>query len=414
MVQARKNRRLGRGSISKYKTKNATLWRWQAWVEAPLTETANGRIRIGGTGYKTASEAETGMALGLAKYEADKAFKLNPQVPTFEEFAAKWLTQLKLAPATVSSYQRLLRCHAYPNLGKQKLNEITSQQLANTYKALSQHGRKDIHNPGGKLSPNTVNKVHVVIGTILEAAIDEGYIDQNPARRQRIVQAPTGSQIRAHQEEVKTWDDKQLKYFLNWNKTIYQDQLNTMWSLAAYTGMRRGEVVGLKWEDIDFENNIISIRRAADPIMIRQTKTTKTGRQRPVTIHTALATELKTHKNQQVRLDPNHTRPNSYVFGLKNGELRSPNDISARWARAMKKASAYSSNDESFEGVLPFLTLKGLRHTHATMLMRSGANPKIVQERLGHSTISTTMNIYSHVTPTMQREAVEALFERLE
>jgi integrase len=411
MAQIKKNRRLGRGSISKYKTKNAMLWRWQAWVEAPWSKTDNGRIRIGGTGFKTAAEAEIAMTVALAKHEVNKALKLNPQIPSFQDFATQWLTQLKLAPATISSYQRLLKCHAYPNLGKRKLDEITSQELANTYKALSQYGRKDIHNPGGKLSPNTVNKVHVVIGTILEAAIDEGHINQNPARRQRIVQAPTGSQIRAHQEEVKTWDETQLTYFLNWNKTIYQDQLNAMWTLAAYTGMRRGEVVGLKWEDIDFENNIISIRRAADPIMIRQTKTTKTGRQRPVTIHKALATELKAHKNQQ---NPNHITPNSFVFGLKNGELRSPNDISARWARAMKKALAYSATDEAFEGILPFLTLKGLRHTHATMLMRSGANPKIVQERLGHSTISTTMNIYSHVTPTMQREAVEALFERRE
>ena len=412
MANTRKKRRLGRGSISKYKTKSGALWRWQAWVEAPWANTLNGRIRIGGTGFKTASEAEGAMAKGLGEHETIKTHKLNPQVPSFEEFATRWLTHLKLAPATISSYRRLLRCHAYPNLGQQKLNQITSQELSKIYKSLAQHGRKDLNHLGGKLSPNTVNKVHVVIGTILEAAIDEGYITQNPARRQRIVQAPTGSEIRAHQEEVKTWDDRQLSYFLNWNKNIYQDELNTMWSLTAYTGMRRGEVVGLKWEDIDFENNIISIRRAADPILIRQTKTTKTGRQRPVTIHKALATELQTHKNRQALLDPNHINPNSYVFGLKNGELRSPNDISARWARAMKKAFAYSSADEAFEGVLPLLTLKGLRHTHATMLMRSGANPKIVQERLGHSTISTTMNIYSHVTPTMQREAVEALFDR--
>jgi len=78
----------------------------------------------------------------------------------------------------------------------------------------------------------------------------------------------------------------------------------------------------------------------------------------------------------------------------------------------MKKALAASIEVDP-ESPLPFLTLKGLRHTHATLLMKAGANPKIVQERLGHSTISTTMNIYSHVTPTMQRDAVDVLLQRL-
>lgn len=410
VAQARKARRLGRGSISKYKTKNAMLWRWQAWVDAPGLDSAKGRVRIGGTGYKTAVEADLAMAAGIAEYERLRTQNLNPKPPQFEEFARQWLSQLKLAPATVKGYERLLRCHVFPYIGNRKLRDITSHELAATYKALAEHGRSDVRDPGGQLSPNTVNKVHIVIGSILEAAIDENHITTNPARRQRIVNAPTGAQIRAHQEEVKTWDEGQLQYFLQWNELIYHDELNTMWKVAGYTGMRRGEVAALKWGDIDFENNIISIRRAADPIMIRQTKTTKTGRQRPVTMHNALAKELKRFKQSRSLTSKDLVLPGAYVFGLKDGQLRSPNDISARWARAVKKAVIYSATDPVVDEALPFMTLKGLRHTHATMLMRSGVNPKIVQERLGHSTISTTMNIYSHVTPTMQRDAVDALF----
>ena len=412
MAQARKARRLGRGSISKYKTKHAMLWRWQAWVDAPISATASGRVRIGGSGYKTAIEADLAMSKGIAEHDRIRAQKLSPEQPQFEEFARLWLRQLKLAPATIKGYERLLRCHVFPYIGNRRLKDLTSHELAATYKALSAQGRRDVIDPGGALSPNTVNKVHVVIGSILEAAIDENHIASNPARRQRIVNAPTGAEIRAHQEEVKTWDERQLQYFLQWNQLIYKDELNTMWKVAGYTGMRRGEVAALKWGDIDFENNIISIRRAADPIMIRQTKTTKTGRQRPVTMHIALAAELKRYKQTRSATSKDLTTPSSFVFGLKDGQLRSPNDISARWARAVKKAVAHSMKDLELAETLPFLTLKGLRHTHATMLMRSGVNPKIVQERLGHSTISTTMNIYSHVTPTMQRDAVDAMFSK--
>ncbi len=142
---------------------------------------------------------------------------------------------------------------------------------------------------------------------------------------------------------------------------------------------------------------------------------TKTGRQRPVLVHDGLLEVLKVLKAKRGVVHPSFAEPEAFVFGLTNGELRSPNDISARWARAVMKAVAYMNEQNSLSNpVLPKLTLKGLRHSHATMLMKNGTNPKIVQERLGHSNINTTMDIYSHVTTTMQEEAVSNLVETWE
>ncbi len=92
------------------------------------------------------------------------------------------------------------------------------------------------------------------------------------------------------------------------------------------------------------------------------------------------------------------------MFGDDDGRLRNPDDIGRRWDHRVRLAQRALGAE-----ALPRLTLHGLRHTHATLLLELGIHPKVVQERLGHSNISTTMNIYSHVTPTMQREAVERL-----
>ena len=410
-----RTRRSGKGSLTKYKTKSGVRWRWQAYAPINPNNPAFGVKRVGGSGYRNAADADLALREALAKIKEHKKVVSSGGIPTVEEFGKKWLAGLLLAPATLSGYDVIFRNHVVPNIGSQKINQVTSTDLAVMYKQMSASGRKDVINPGGKLSPNTVNKIHIQIGSIFQAAVDEGLIGSNPARMRRIVKAPTSTQIRASKGEIEVWDIDQLKQFLDWNRDVYDDVLHELWCVMAFTGMRRGEAVALKWKDIDFSTKVISIRRAADPVLIRQTKLTKTGRQRPVLVHDGLLEVLKALKAKRGVVHPSFAEPEAFVFGLTNGELRSPNDISARWARAVKKAATYVSEQNSFGArELPKLTLKGLRHSHATMLMKNGTNPKIVQERLGHSNINTTMDIYSHVTPTMQQEAVSNLVETWE
>lgn len=407
-----RTRRSGKGSLTKYKTKSGVRWRWQAYAPIHPNNPAFGVKRVGGSGYRTAAEADVALREALSKIKEKKKVVSVGSIPTVEEFGKKWLAGLQLAPATLSGYDVIFRNHVIPNIGSLKINEVTSIDLAIIYKQMSASGRKDVINPGGKLSPNTINKIHIQIGSIFEAAVDEGYISANPARMRRIVKAPTSTHIRASKGEIEVWEIDQLKQFLDWDRDIYEDILYELWCVMAFTGMRRGEAIALKWKDVDFATKVISIRRAADPVLIRQTKLTKTGKPRPVLVHDGLLDLLKALKAKRGLLQPSLVEPEAFVFGLPNGSLRSPNDISARWARAVKKAAAYvNEHDDLGEIALPKLTLKGLRHSHATMLMKNGTNPKIVQERLGHSNISTTMDIYSHVTPTMQQQAVSNLVE---
>jgi integrase len=132
----------------------------------------------------------------------------------------------------------------------------------------------------------------------------------------------------------------------------------------------------------------------------KKTKATKTYKARAVSLDAKTIETIRAYKTLRMALGGDFTKPESFIFSTINNELRGPNDVTARWSRLSIKAR------EVFPD-LPKITLKGLRHTHATLLLQAGVNPKIVQERLGHSNISTTLDIYSHVTPTIQAEALD-------
>lgn len=131
-----------------------------------------------------------------------------------------------------------------------------------------------------------------------------------------------------------------------------------------------------------------------------QVKTTKTGNARVIDIDAETLKVLASYKVARAELSFDLAKADAYVFGDDNSKLRSPDAMTSRWSRRLDWATAKYDT-------LTRVTIKGLRHTHATLLLELGEHPKVVQERLGHSTITTTMNIYSHVTPTMQRSAVD-------
>lgn len=399
---ARRSRRIGTGSITSYTIKAGTRWRYQLWVPIDPEHPDHGDRQTGKAGYLTADAADDGLT--DAKNQLKNNIKFVRKTPTVATYAESWLAGLQLEASTIVGYKRIVNNHISPYLGKIALNKLTATRIAAHYKQLLESGRKDAGHLGEPLSKNTVNKVHICLGAMLDAAIDDSYISVNPARKKKIVKAPTGSQVAAQTPEIITWTAGELAAFLAWDRGVHQDELHTLWLTIAMTGMRRSEALALQWRDIDIKGRKVSVRRALDTTERDKLKSTKTRRARPVDIDDKTVAALKAWRVQRGKVSLELTQANGYVFGNLAGGTRSPNEISRRWRFRVEKARQALGVD-----ALPVVTLKGLRHTHATLLLESGINPKIVQERLGHSTISTTMNVYSHVTPTMQRAAVDSL-----
>ena len=194
---------------------------------------------------------------------------------------------------------------------------------------------------------------------------------------------------------MKTWDKAQLKKFLN---AFADERLYALWHLIAFTGMRRGEALGLRWQDVDLENARLAVRRALVPIkgdvVVSEPKTAK-GR-RVVALDPGTIEVLKAQAARQLDEQTEWKEAwveSGLVFTLESGGALDPESVSRYWRQAVKKAR------------LPTIRLHDLRHTHATLALQAGIHPKVVSERLGHATVSITLDTYSHAIPAMQEEA---------
>lgn len=410
-MASKRSRRFGEGSITRYETKAGTRFRYQLRVPIDPENPDDGTKLTGRGSFLDEDEAAEGLRIAK-KQRSEGIAPPKGRTPTVERFATEWLAALdrdEYAPSTIQGYTKIVNNHIIPKLGKITLENLTALRIARHYRELRASGRKDVNHEGEPLSSNSVNKVHIVLGSILEVAIDDGHISANPARKRRIVKAPGGKQIRAQKPEAQTWTAAELHAFLKWNKDVHKDDLFTLWRTIAYTGMRRSEALALRWSDINTKNSTVSIRRAVDVTARNKTKSTKTDKPRVVDIDSVTLAALKAYKAVRGSISLDFARNDAYVFGNLDGAIRSPNEISRRWSYRVQKARETLGEDD-----LKRVTLKELRHTHATLLLELGEHPKIVQERLGHSTISTTMNIYSHVTQTMQRSAIDRLTAHIE
>ncbi|GAA2750222.1 site-specific recombinase XerD [Amnibacterium kyonggiense] len=394
-----RSRRRGRGALYRYKTAAGERWRWQLYVPVDADEPDGEQRRVGGGGFRTMDDADDALREAVRKLRAQEVFATKG-APAVAAFAEQWLAGLELAPSTLQGYRKIVRNHIAPHVGRVQVDKLTATRIARLYRELREDGRRDSVGHGQPLSANSVQKIHVVLGAILQAAVDDGLITTNPARRTRTVKAPTGKTIRAARPEITAWSARELTAFLVWDRDVYDDDLFALWRTIAYTGMRRSEALALRWSDVDFDGGRLSIRRAADVTTRNAVKTTKSGRSRAIDLDEPTVALLRSWRALRGTIALSLARPDAYVFGNLSGEVRSPNEVGRRWTRRV--AAAQTAVPE-----LSRITLKGLRHTHATLLLEAGVHPKVVQERLGHASVMITMDIYSHVTPTVQKAAVD-------
>lgn len=222
------------------------------------------------------------LAEALRKKKSNARFQ--SKTPTIGEYADHWVAGLRLQNSTFEGYKKIIRNHVTPYLGTIRLDKLTATRIAAHYRELETSGRRDKPGYGKPLSANTVSKVHVLLAAMLDAAIDDGLILINPAKKKRTVNPPRSSQVRAQKPEIITWTGSQLQSFLTWNRDELNDELFPLWRTLAYTGMRRSEALALRWSDINFTTGRISLRRVVDVTLPNTTKVTKTGSARVIDI----------------------------------------------------------------------------------------------------------------------------------
>jgi len=268
-----------------------------------------------------------------------------------------------------------------------KLQKLSGSQVNALYAKLAETGKKDA-NTG--LSPMTIHHVHACLHKACKDAVRWGHISRNP-----LDAADPPRKKGDGTREMRTWTKEQLKAFL---EAVADDRLSALWYTIAFTGMRRGEALGLRWRDVDLENSRLSVRRALIPInrevVVSEPKTAK-GR-RVVALDPSTIEVLKAQAARQLNEQDEWDEAwidSGLVFTAENGGPLDPESISRYWRQAVKKS------------MLPPIRLHDLRHTHATLALQAGIHPKVVSERLGHATVSITLDTYSHAIPAMQEEA---------
>ena len=348
-------------------------------------------------GHADKQDAEDALVLLLA--DRQRGNYTERTKVTFEQFVIDvWAPALDVRPSTRSSYLRNLKLHVIPTIGHQRLQAIDAPTLNRLYRELVESGRRD--DKEGGLSPRTVRYVSTIVHRVFRDALAWQFVARNVATAAR---PPTQQQAREAAPEMRTRTGLQLGTFLEWVKA---DRYGPAFTFLATTGMRRGEALGLTWDDVDLDNCTVSIRRARLAVDHKATTgATKTGRSREIALDSMTVAVLRQQRARQaeerLQVGPGCCTDN-LVFTLPDGRGFHPERFSREFDR---KQATY--NRLHPDVALPRMRLHDLRHTWATLALRAGEHPKVVAERLGHSSTAVTLETYSHVTKSMASDAAE-------
>ncbi len=367
-----------------------TTTNWYVVVELPRSEEGKRRQKWHG-GFATRREAEATRARLI--HELNTGSYIEPHAVTLSKWVSDWwlpTTKTRVKPSTLDSYRRNLELHALPHLGNRQLRYITPAMLNVLYSRLLASGNKVRK---GGLSPKTVRYIHTILHKALADAVDAGMIGVNAAERAKPPR-PRATAAR----EILFWEPEELRRFL---RLIHGHRLEAAWRLSAMTGMRRGEVLGLRWADLDLDAARISVRRALVSVGYQIiTSTPKNHLARVIDLDATTVQCLRRHRKQQDgdRAEwGNEYQDEDLVFCKENGTPVHPHTFSQAFQRLIAKSD------------LRRIRLHDLRHTHATIALKAGIQIKVISERLGHETPAFTLKQYAHVIPGMQAEAAAAV-----
>ena len=331
------------------------------------------------------TQAEVKEKLKKALEEAKKVDVTRTGKYTVETWMDEWfenVAKLKVRPSSHQTYRGYIDHHIAPNIGNISLEKLSTMDLQKLYRKLMNKGRverieaKD--QPKG-LSAKTVRNINQVISSAMDFAVAQKIIHENPCKA---VALP-----KVEHKEMQTIPAEQLQAFLAEAKAtgVYE-----MYYIELATGLRRGELLGLKWTDIDWKNGIIKVRRSIARVngeIVESPLKTKNS-YRAVTISPQAIEVLKQQKAKT---------NDAYVFPSPNGGPISPDSVNNMLKRVLERAG------------IPKVRFHDLRHTFATIALQNGVDIKTVSGMLGHFSAGFTLDTYAHVTTSAQKEAAATM-----
>lgn len=331
-------------------------------------------------GFKTKQEAQK--AMNELEHSINQGTYVEPSKMLFKEYMERWLDdrQTRVRKQTVETYSWIVTKHITPYLGSIELSKLNAMVIQELLTQLTKEKR---------LSDENIQKVYTLINASLNQAERWGLIAKNPAS---LVDRP-----KATRKEIMVWDIPEVLTFLEHAKG---SRYYIAFLLAITTGMRQGEILALRWKDVDFENGVLRVTQilSHDGKEILPYTKTKAGT-RTIDLPEETIAELKKHKvkisKEKLAMGPVIYTDLDLVVCSEQGTPTNAGNIRRAYNSAILKAT------------VPKIRFHDLRHTHATLLLKQGVNPKIVAERLGHADTRITLDTYSHLLPSMQKETAK-------
>lgn len=344
------------------------------------------------SGFQSLKEAKSAQTEINSRVE--KGTYVEPAKISLRDWIDEWLEAVRprLRPSTFQSYESNLRRHVLSDelLAGMRLQQITPGMLNKLYRGLGED-----RVVGGEereaLSPTTVRYVHIILRGAFKEAEAQDRIARNPTDR---ATPPKPSASVGH--EMKFWTAQELSAFL---EHLKDDRLFAAWRLLAHTGMRRGELLGLRWSSLDLDGDSPTVQIKQTLIGALEASTPKTSSSvRSISLDPATAKALRSWRVQQAQeklsLGPGYD---------DQGLVVCREDGTPSWPRTFSR----SFESHAKAAGLPKIRLHDLRHTHVSLLIQAGVSMKVIQERLGHSSIVVTMDTYGHLAPQMAADAAD-------